>query len=39
MLGLLGMTLGLSLSIVGGIYFGLWMVDGLTDGKLKELFK
>ena len=38
LLGLLGMTLGLSLSMVGGIYFGVWVVNTLTNGELKRIF-
>ena len=38
-LGLIGIAIGLSIACVGGIVFGVWVVNTLTDGKLKDLLK
>ena len=37
-LGLIGIAIGLSIACVGGIVFGVWVVNTLTDGELKRIF-
>ena len=38
-LGLVVIAIGLSIACVSGIVFGVWVVNTLTDGKLKDLLK
>ena len=38
-LGLLGIAMGLTIACISGIVFGVWVVNTLTGGKLKDLLK
>jgi len=37
LLGLIGMSLLFTLVMMGGFYFGFWVVNTLTDGELKKI--
>ncbi len=37
-LGLIGIAIGLTIACVSGIVFGVWVVNTLTNGKLKEIW-
>ena len=38
-LGLIGIAIGLTIACVSGIVFGVWVVNILTNGKVKDLLK
>ena len=38
-LGLIGIAIGLTIACVSGIVFGVWVVNTLTNGKVKDLLK
>ena len=37
-LGFIGIAIGLTIACVSGIVFGVWVVNTLTNGKLKEIW-
>ena len=36
---IIGVTIGLTISVVGGIWFGFKLVDFATDGELSRLLR